>query len=147
MPYLTGERCPHPDPLARGAWIGLTRRHGRAEMVRSLLEGVTFGMADMLAILRDQMQVPVKQIRASGAEAVLIAMRIPSNYGPAYTEKFHSMYAELGKAHDVAVIDGFMDAVALDDKLMQADGIHPNAQAQPVLLDVIWPALSRQLKK
>ena len=97
--------------------------------------------------VRENFTAMLAQIRAAGAQAVLIAMRIPSNYGPAYAEKFHSMYAELGKAYEVVVIDGFMDAVALNDELMQSDGIHPNAQAQPVLLDVIWPALSRQLKK
>jgi xylulokinase len=69
LPYLTGERCPHPDPRARGAWIGLTRRHGRAEMVRSLLEGVTFGMTDMLNIMAREMNIPVKQIRATGGGA------------------------------------------------------------------------------
>lgn len=66
LPYLTGERCPHPDPDARGAWIGLSRRTNRAMMVRALLEGVTFGMNDMLSIMRDGMQIPVTQIRATG---------------------------------------------------------------------------------
>lgn len=66
LPYLTGERCPHPDPLARGAWVGLTRRTTRAMIVRSLLEGVTFGMADMLAILRDEMKIPVTEARGTG---------------------------------------------------------------------------------
>ena len=69
LPYLTGERCPHPDPDARGAWVGLTRRTTRAMMVRSLLEGVTFGMADMLHILRDGLHLPVTQIRTTGGGA------------------------------------------------------------------------------
>ena len=69
LPYLTGERCPHPDPAARGAWVGLTRRTTRAMMVRSLLEGVTFGMADMLHILRDGLNLPVTQIRTTGGGA------------------------------------------------------------------------------
>jgi xylulokinase len=68
LPYLTGERCPHPDPLARGGWIGLTSRTTRAMMIRSLLEGVTFGMRDALEILR-QMNVPVTQVRATGGGA------------------------------------------------------------------------------
>ncbi|MCC7408147.1 MAG: xylulokinase, partial [Phycisphaeraceae bacterium] len=46
LPYLTGERCPYPDPNARGGWIGLTARHDRPAMIRSLIEGVTYGMAD-----------------------------------------------------------------------------------------------------
>jgi len=66
LPYLTGERCPHPDPKARGAWIGLTRRSNRAMMIRSLIEGVTFGMCDMLGIMRDQMKIPVREVRGTG---------------------------------------------------------------------------------
>ncbi|HEY0010233.1 MAG TPA: xylulokinase [Tepidisphaeraceae bacterium] len=68
LPYLTGERCPHPDPLARGAWIGLTSRTTRGMMIRALLEGVTFGMRDALEIMQG-MNIPVTQIRATGGGA------------------------------------------------------------------------------
>ena len=68
LPYLTGERCPHPDPAARGGWIGLTARTTRDMLIRSLLEGVTFGMRDALEIMR-QMNIPITQIRASGGGA------------------------------------------------------------------------------
>lgn len=52
LPYLTGERCPHPDPDARGGWIGLTARHTRAHLLRAVLEGVAFGMAQILDLAR-----------------------------------------------------------------------------------------------
>ncbi len=65
LPYLTGERCPHPDPRARGAWIGLTSRHTRAHLVRSVVEGVTFTMAQILDIVRS-LKVPISRIRLSG---------------------------------------------------------------------------------
>ena len=68
LPYLTGERCPHPDPDARGGWIGLTARTGRNELIRSLLEGVTFGMRDALRIIQE-MEVEVSQVRVSGGGA------------------------------------------------------------------------------
>jgi xylulokinase len=68
LPYLTGERCPHPDPHARGGWIGLTARTQRRDLIRSLLEGVTFGMRDAVEIMR-QMNIPVTQVRASGGGA------------------------------------------------------------------------------
>jgi xylulokinase len=68
LPYLTGERCPHPDPLARGGWVGLTARTTRAMMIRSLLEGVTFGMRDALEIMRG-MGIAASQVRASGGGA------------------------------------------------------------------------------
>jgi xylulokinase len=68
LPYLTGERCPHPDPAARGGWIGITARTRRREMIRSLLEGITFGMRDAMEILKG-MNIPIQQIRASGGGA------------------------------------------------------------------------------
>lgn len=65
LPYLSGERTPHADPEARGAFIGLTLAHGRGEMIRSILEGVVYSMRDSLEIF-EKLGVPVTQIRASG---------------------------------------------------------------------------------
>src|SRR5439155_23882541 len=58
----------HADPFARGAWVGLSLRHGRAHLVRSILEGATYAMRDSLEIIR-QLQVPVKEVRLSGGGA------------------------------------------------------------------------------
>ena len=69
LPHLTGERCPYPDPAARGGWVGATRRTGRAELVRSLIEGVTFNMNAMLRIMTRQMGVPLTQVRGTGGGA------------------------------------------------------------------------------
>ncbi len=68
LPYLTGERCPYPDPDARGAWIGLTPRHQRPHLVRALIEGVTFGMGDAVLILRD-MGITADAVRVAGGGA------------------------------------------------------------------------------
>ncbi|MBX7256525.1 MAG: xylulokinase [Candidatus Hydrogenedentes bacterium] len=68
LPYLTGERTPHKDPYAKGAFVGLSLRHGRAHMARAVLEGVAFAMRDSLEIMRE-MGVPIKQVRASGGGA------------------------------------------------------------------------------
>jgi xylulokinase len=68
LPYLTGERCPHPDPNARGAFIGLTPRHDRAHLLRATLEGITYGMREQIMIFRD-MGIPIRQVRASGGGA------------------------------------------------------------------------------
>jgi len=65
LPYLTGERSPHADPEARGAWIGLTIRHGRSHLVRSVMEGATYAMRDCLEVIRE-MKIPIEQIRLSG---------------------------------------------------------------------------------
>lgn len=69
LPYLTGERTPYPDPLARGAWIGLTARHTRAHMIRATLEGVAFGMRDMLALMRASGLAVPDRARISGGGA------------------------------------------------------------------------------
>jgi xylulokinase len=69
LPYLTGERTPHPDPLARGAWIGLTSRHTQAHLTRSILEGVAFGLKDIFCLMRDAGLGAVDQIRVSGGGA------------------------------------------------------------------------------
>ena len=68
LPYLTGERTPHFDPDARGGWIGLTVRHNREHLIRSVLEGVTYAMRDCLELIRD-MGVDLTEIRLSSGGA------------------------------------------------------------------------------
>ena len=66
LPYLTGERTPHPNPLARGAFIGLTVRHTQAHMTRAVLEGVAFGLRDSFELMKAAGLADVTQVRASG---------------------------------------------------------------------------------
>lgn len=66
LPYLSGERTPHPDPLARGAFIGLTLRHSRAHMTRAVLEGVAFGLKDSFMLIQNAGLGEITQVRASG---------------------------------------------------------------------------------
>ena len=68
LPYLDGERCPHADPSARACWIGLSRRHGRAAMTRAVMEGITFGMGDQVALMR-QLGVKISEVRCGGGGA------------------------------------------------------------------------------
>jgi acyl-CoA thioesterase-1 len=72
---------------------------------------------------------------------LLVGLRIPPNYGPTYPRDFHALFGELAKTHKVALVPFFLDGIALDDSLMQQDGIHPNAVAQPRLLAQVWPKL------
>ena len=69
LPYLTGERTPHPDPLARGAFVGLTVRHTRAHMTRAVLEGVAFGLRDSFELMRSAGLAEIRQVRVSGGGA------------------------------------------------------------------------------
>lgn len=65
LPYLTGERCPHDDPRARGGWIGLTRRHGIPHLARAVMEGITFGLNDSLRLMKD-VGLTIESVTASG---------------------------------------------------------------------------------
>ena len=66
LPYLSGERTPYPDPLARGAFIGLTVRHGRGHLTRAVLEGVSFGLKDSFTLIQNAGLGAITQVRASG---------------------------------------------------------------------------------
>jgi xylulokinase len=69
LPYLTGERTPHPDPLARGAFVGLTIRHRRDHMTRAVLEGVAFGLRDSFELIKRAGLANIEQVRVSGGGA------------------------------------------------------------------------------
>ncbi|MDH3583860.1 MAG: xylulokinase [Phycisphaerae bacterium] len=103
MPYLTGERCPHPDPLARGGWIGLTARHTRGAVIRSLLEGVTFGMTDGLRIIQ-KMGIPTETARLSGGGAKSAFWR--QMQADIYDVPAAVINSEEGPAYGVAILAG-----------------------------------------
>jgi acyl-CoA thioesterase-1 len=84
---------------------------------------------------------------ATGARLLLVAMRIPPNYGPRYTGEFESLYGDLARKHALPLVPFFLDRIALDERLMQDDGIHPTAAAQPQMLDAVWPVLKPLLGK
>lgn len=103
LPYLTGERCPHPDPNARGGWIGLTSRTTRPMMIRALLEGVTFGMRDAIEIMNG-MGVAISQVRASGGGARSAFWR--QLQADIYKQPIVVTNASEGPAYGVALLAG-----------------------------------------
>ena len=103
LPYLTGERCPHPDPAARGGWVGITARTTRDMLVRSLLEGVTFGMRDALEIMKG-MNIPITQVRASGGGARSAFWR--QLQADVYNQPIVLTNATEGPAYGVALLAG-----------------------------------------
>ncbi len=78
---------------------------------------------------------------AAGAKVLLLGMRIPPNYGPEYTEQFHSCYTDLARDEKLSIVPFLLLDVAQFPNLMQADGIHPNELGQPKLLANVWPSL------
>ncbi len=95
--------------------------------------------------IKDNLTRIIEQSKASGADVVLLGIRIPTNYGPRYTAAFEAVYRQVAEDLDVKWIEFFMEGVALNDELLQADRIHPNAEAQPILLDNAWPIISATL--
>ncbi len=121
-------------------------RHRPAIVVLEL--GANDGLRGLpISQVRANFDAMLQLSRAAGARILLIGMHIPPNYGPSYTSAFDSMYRELAPADDPPLVPFLLDGVALDDSLMQADGLHPNAAAQPRLLDTVWPKLKPLLQK
>lgn len=94
-----------------------------------------------VADVRRNLGAIVERAQQAGARVLLLGMRIPPNYGPAYTREFEQVYADLARQRRLAFVPFLLAGVALDDALMQDDGIHPNVRAQPKLLDAVWPQL------
>ena len=83
----------------------------------------------------------------SGAQVLLLGMRIPPNYGPEFTEKFFAVFADVARDKKTPLVPFLLNDIALSPNLMQADGVHPNELGQPKLLDNVWPKLHPLLRK
>lgn len=100
-----------------------------------------------IADVRANFERLIRLSQEAGAKVLLIGMRIPPNYGPTYTRAFHELYGDLAARHRLPLVPFFLDGIALDDSLMQDDGLHPNQAAQPRLLDLAWPLLKPLLSR
>lgn len=89
----------------------------------------------------------IRRSRAAGAEVLLLAMKIPPNYGKRYTDLFYAVYQDLAREYQVVLVPFIMQDVALHKELMQKDGFHPNQQAQPVIAGHVWPYLQPLLQQ
>ena len=93
------------------------------------------------AQLQQNLAAIVQSARASGARVLLLGMQLPPNYGARYNALFSQVYADVAGAAQVPLLGFFLEGVGGVPALMQGDGIHPNAAAQPRLLDNLWPQL------
>lgn len=127
-PYLTGERNPHPDPLARGALVGLTLRHGLAHLMRAVMEGVSFGMRDLLELLRMLGVNPAEAVISGGAANSPVWRQLTTDIMgiPLYTVNT-SEGAALGAAILAAVGAGAYP----DVRAACAAMVHPVDRTQP----------------
>ena len=96
--------------------------------------------------MHDNLAQMVRLAQAAGARVLLVGIRIPPNYGPRYTDEFGRVYGEIAQKYHLPLVPFLLEKVALDAALMQPDGLHPNASAQPIILDTVWPHLKSMLK-
>ncbi len=91
--------------------------------------------------MRSNLASMIEQSQQAGADVLLLGIDIPPNYGQAYRDAFTGVFHSLADEYDVSLVPFLLEDVALNEQLMQDDGIHPTAEAQPIILDNVWPAL------
>jgi xylulokinase len=134
LPYLTGERTPHLDPLARGAFVGLTTRHTSAHLIRAVMEGVVYALRDGVEIMRG-LGVPFEQIRATGGGGRSTLWR--QMQADIYGAEVVTLQADQGPAYGAALLagvgTGFFESVtaAVDQCVAVSGRTTPNAVARP----------------
>ncbi len=97
--------------------------------------------------ITERLQAMIDQTRTAGADIILVGIRIPPNYGPRYTEPFFEQFNLLARRNDIEHFLPFLlEGIATRPDLMQNDGIHPTAAAQPLILDNVWAILPEALK-
>jgi acyl-CoA thioesterase-1 len=99
-----------------------------------------------VAVIRQNLAEMIRLSREAGARVVLAGLHLPPNYGARYAADFGALYPELAKKHGATLIEFILDGVALDARLMQPDGIHPNADAQARILDNAWPLIEKEIR-
>jgi acyl-CoA thioesterase I len=100
-----------------------------------------------LSVTRENLSKMVATSKKAGAAVLLVGMQMPPNYGARYTAEFAALFRDLAARNATALVPFLLQSVALDDELMQPDGLHPNVSGQPILLDNVWPHLEPLLKK
>ena len=93
--------------------------------------------------IRENLVQMIELSQGAGARVLLSGIQIPPNYGPRYTGPFYAQYTELAQQYGLALIPFLLDGIAENAELMQDDGIHPTAEAQPLIVEIVWPVLSQ----
>lgn len=99
-----------------------------------------------LRIMEQNLRQMIELSQAANAQVLLIGIRLPPNYGPQYTERFYQIYPKLAQEYGLPLVPFLLENVATDYRLMQRDGLHPNADAQPIVLQTVWKQLGPLLQ-
>ena len=148
-----------PVPVVNASVSGDTTAGGLARLPR-LLErhepdlvvielGGNDGLRGMSPVnMQQNLSQMIEKAQASGADVLLLGMRLPPNYGLRFTEAFAQVFVDLSDEHDVPLVPFLLTGIAgeSDQSLMQSDGIHPTAAAQQRILDNAWPPIETWLE-
>lgn len=129
---------------------GLTRLPALLRQHRPAIVVLELGSNDALrglplAMTQRNLTAMTQQARQAGAAVLLVGMQIPPNYGRAYTDQFRDLFEKVAKAENARLVPFLMEGIATERDLFQADGLHPNEQGQPKLLDNVWAGLRPML--
>lgn len=100
-----------------------------------------------LATTEANLRAIVGEAKQAKAKVVLVGMYVPPNYGPAYTQRFHALFGSLAKELGVKLVPFLLAGIENRPELFQQDQMHPTQQAQPMLLDNVWPVLAPLLRR
>lgn len=121
-------------------------RHKPAVLIIEL--GANDGLRGQpLAQMKENLAKMITSAQAVHAKVLLLGMHLPPNLGPVYTQKFQATYSELASEYKTGLVPFFLEKVAAQPEMFQADNLHPIAQAQPIILDTIWAGVKPLLKK
>ncbi|MGD2113081.1 MAG: arylesterase [Gammaproteobacteria bacterium] len=148
----------YPWRIVNASISGDTTANGRARLPGALAShapavvllalGGNDGLRGLsLAAMQDNLAAMIASARQAGARVLLVGVQLPPNYGPLYTERFRAVYRELARETGVALLPSLVDGIGTERSLMQADGIHPNGTAQPLIRDRVWEALAPLLEE
>lgn len=144
--------------VANASISGETTAGGRSRIAATLQQhkpsivilelGANDGLRGLsLKAMRDNLQAMITAAQQANAKVLLVGMRMPPNFGQAYTEKFHQTYVDLAKTQHVALLPFMMEGFAQKRSLFIEDGMHPTAEAQPLIVANLWPVLKPLLGK
>jgi len=120
-------------------------RHRPAVVIVAL--GANDGLRGLpLGQMKANLGTIIEHAKKSGARVLLVGMQLPPNYGPEYTSAFQNAFGEVAKRYKVALLPFLLAGFAEKPEYFQADRMHPTAEAQPLILERVWPALRPLLK-
>lgn len=100
-----------------------------------------------LDIMRRNLETMIEASQRAKARVLLVGMRLPPNYGMAYTEKFHQTYVDLARSKRTGLVPFLFEGFATDTRFFQSDRVHPGSEAQPLMLENVWKGLKPLLRR